>query len=88
MPILPPLFDAVDTHLLTTRLDIYCLNNLMPSLFWHLVPGNVPVSQSIKTNYYRRKTRLSGLPSDHQCAYGGVSQTYEAGAWLAQCEGF
>ena len=47
--------------------------------------GNMADDTLIREQLYQAKQQGCLVAVSSQCAYGGVSQTYEAGAWLANC---
>ena len=76
----------VDTHLLATRLDNLLSEKPDAIIILAFGAGNVPYAESIKNQLLQAKKQGCLVAVTTQCAYGGVSQAYEAGAWLAQCE--
>lgn len=48
--------------------------------------GNVPFSPEIRAQLIQAKKQGCLVAVTTQCPYGGVSQHYEAGAWLADCD--
>lgn len=76
----------LDIHLLAKRLENLLSEKPDAIIIMAFGAGNVPYDKSIKDQLLTAKQQGCLVAITTQCPYGGVSQTYEAGAWLADCD--